>query len=193
MNGILREAVNLKLVSNLQMSRQVSYVKDVENILISNNNDFIPSLYERIEYNGTLKDKVSFMVSEKLAEGYHYILALDEADKVIGFTDIKEESSLVYGELLKTIAIGTSAIQKEFQGKGIAKLLYSFVDELAIQLDVDVVTRRTWSSNIRQLNLYERFGYKQVECVLNFRGEGIHALYFCKWFKDACVIQANSI
>lgn len=183
MNGILCEIVDLKLMNNLQMKENRGYIEDIEKILVSANDDFVPNLYDRIEYDGILEEKVSFRISERLKEGYQYILALDKSDKVVGFTEVQEKVDSVNGVNLTSINVGTSAIRKDFQGKGIAKLLYSYLDNLAILLDVDMVVRSTWSSNFRQLALYERFGYVEIARLENSRGEGIHSLKFCKMFK----------
>lgn len=184
MNGILHKSIELKFVSNLEMLKGEVYLKDIEDILVSTNNDFIPSLYERIEYDGTLREKIRFMINEKLEQGYHYILALDVDGKVIGFTDVKIGEDLVCNQNVYSIGVGTSAVYKEYQGKGIAKMLYEFLDNLAMENNVDVVTRRTWSLNERQLKLYEKFGYKEFERIPNLRGEGIDGVYFCKWFNS---------
>ena len=90
--------------------------------------------------------------------------------------------SLVYNEYLFGINVGTTAINKSYQGRGIAKNLYSFLDDLAVESNVDVVLRSTWSLNERQLKLYERFQYIEIERVHNARGEGNDLLKFCKWF-----------
>lgn len=184
MSGILCETIRLKLTSNSEMLDRIGYVSGVEQILVANNNDFIPSLYDRIEYDGTLEEKVSFQMKGKLEEGYHYILALNESNEIVGFTEVKEGVSLVHNEDLRALNVGTSAIHKDLQGKGVAKMLYSFLDNLAIEFNVDVVVRRTWSTNIRQLKLYDKFGYEEIERIPNLRGEGIDSVRFCKWFKD---------
>lgn len=176
--------VNLRFVENAEIIKRTDYIKGVRNILISNNNDFVPSLHERIEHEGTLEEKIDFRINEKLEQGYHYILAVDEFDEVIGFTEMKVcNVNQAFNRPVSSINIGTSAIHKELQGSGIAKLLYTFLDDLADDMDVDVVVRNTWSTNARQLKLYCRFGYEEIERIPNFRGEGIDSVKFCKWFK----------
>lgn len=183
MNGILYNVVDLKFIDNMQMKENQCYIEDINEILMSTNNDFIPSLHDRIKHDGTLKEKVLFRTNERLNEGYQYILALDKVNKVVGFTEVQEKFDLVNGASIRYLSIGTSAIHKELQGQGIAKLLYSYLDNLAILKEVDMVVRHTWSSNLRQLTLYKKFGYVEIECLENVRGEGIHSLKFCKWFK----------
>lgn len=169
-------------VSNLEISCNKDYLSNIKEILIDSNNDFIPNLYERIDFEGTLKEKIDFRINERLSQGYHYLLVFYKLE-IVGFTEILFGDSLVYNQYLFGINVGTTTIRKSFQSKGIAKLLYSFLDNLAVESKVNVVLRSTWSLNVRQLKLYERFGYTEIERIHNARGEGNDLLKFCKWFK----------
>lgn len=181
MNREFVNEVEVKFLTNYQVSQHEKYLKEIKEILISNNTSFIPSLFERIELDGTLEEKVNYRVNKRILEEYHYILATYQ-NRVVGFTEMKLADSLVYNENLYAINVGTSAIALEHQGKGIAKLLYNHLEELAVKFGVDVVVRSTWSLNIKQLKLYERFGYKEIARSHNERGEGNDLVKFCKWF-----------
>lgn len=172
-----------KFLNNHQIKKESEYIKEIENILISNNEDFMPTLYERINYKGTLSEKVNFQVKEKIKAGYNYILALNENNEVIGFTEVMIGDTIINNNPIKIINVGTSAISKDLHGNGIAKMLYSFLDELALKMEIDVIFRKTWSLNVKQLKLYEKFGYKEIERQVNARGQNNDLVYFCKWFK----------
>lgn len=169
--------ITLKFVSNFRMLKQDKYIDGVNKILASTNEDFIPSLFERLDYGVTLEDKVRFRTEEKLNDGFHYALALNEKDEVIGFTEFKLKTS---EDNMKTLNIGTSAVSKSFHGQGVAKMLYGFIDELAFKLKVGAVYKRTWALNTRQLRLYEKFGYSEVSREINGRGVGNDSITFCK-------------
>ncbi len=176
--------VKVEFIDNQRMLKNASYLKRMADILISNNNDFVPSLFERIEHGETIEEKVRFRVNEKLRHGYHYIVATDELDEIVGFTEINICETEIFNKVEYSITVGTSAIHKEFHGKGVGKKLYRFLDDLAVKLGVDVIIRRTWSTNARQLKLYGEFGYKEFERYPNLRGEGLDSIAFCKWFKE---------
>lgn len=173
-----------KFLNNHQIKKESKYIKEIENILISNNEDFMPTLYERIDYKGTLSEKVNFQVKEKIKAGYNYILALNENNEVIGFTEVMIGETIINNNPIKFINVGTSAISKAFHGNGIAKMLYSFLDEFALKMKIDVIFRKTWSLNVKQLKLYEKFGYKEIERQVNARGQDNDLVRFCKWLKN---------
>lgn len=173
-----------KFLNNHQIKKESKYIKEIENILISNNEDFMPTLYERIDYKGTLNEKVNFQVKEKIKAGYNYILALNESNEVIGFTEVMIGDTIINNNPIKFINVGTSAISKDFHGNGIAKMLYSFLDEFALKMKIDVIFRKTWSLNVKQLKLYEKFGYKEIERQVNARGQNNDLVHFCKWLKN---------
>lgn len=176
------EEYKIELILNHEMKVKEDFQIQIKNILIKENNSFIPSLYHRIEYGDTLEEKVEFRLLERLSHGYHYIVIFKE-ERILGYTEILVGDSIVYGELLYGINVGTSIVDNEFQGKGIGKLLYNRLDELAKEFGVDVVLRSTWSLNSRQLSLYNKYGYSEIERIHNARGEGNDLLKFCKYFK----------
>lgn len=178
----MNKLLNVTLKTSNQILQDNGLQNEIKRILISNNNEFIPSLYDRIEFQGTLEEKVDFRIKERIQHGYHYILAFLEA-KLVGFTEFLPGDVEVQNQNLYAINVGTSAIDKDHHGQGVAKALYAFLDDLAINSNVDAVLRSTWSQNGKQLRLYERFGYKEIERIKNFRGENNDLIKFCKFFK----------
>lgn len=178
----MKQEIKIVLMENEFMKTQERYINHAKLILVSNNNDFIPTLFERIDYPGTIEEKVDYAINKKLEDGYNYILALRN-DEVVGFTEFIKGDYVYKGESKRSINVGMSAVHKKVHGQGVAKLLYSLLDSLVETLDVEIITRKTWSTNERQLKLYEKFGYTETERRKNLRGEGIDSITFCKLFK----------
>lgn len=172
----------VELVVNSIINENENYLSQIKEIMKKSNNDFIPNLFDRIIEGDTLDDKINNRILDRLSKDYHYILVFED-EKIIGFTEIKIGDSELNGEILFGINVGTTVIDKDNQGRGVAKLLYTKLDELALEFKVDVVLRSTWSLNLRQLKLYDTFGYTEVGREVNARGEGNDLLKYCKWFK----------
>lgn len=178
----MKEEIQVIMIDNQKISKNKQYLSHIKNIMISNNENFSPTLFERINHPGSLKEKVEFAIQNKLKDNYHYILAIKK-NVVVGFTEFKEDETIHEGNIKKSLNVGMSAVHKDLHGKGVAKLLYTFLDELATVYNVDMISRKTWSTNLRQLMLYEKFGYIETERIKDFRGKGIDSISFCKLFK----------
>lgn len=176
------QELNIVLILNEQMAKEEKYIRTAKEILFSNNLEFTPTLFERIEYPGTLEEKVNYAINKKINDGYNYILAI-ENNEVVGFTEFVKGEFLYKGKLMDSLNVGMSAVHKKHHGRGIAKLLYTFLDSLVHDFGAEIVVRKTWSTNYKQLRLYEKFGYIEADRVKNLRGEGIDSISFCKIFK----------
>lgn len=185
-NVVLKEnksqELKIVLMLNEQMVKEERYIREAKDVLLSNNNDFIPTLFERIEYPGTLEEKINYAINTKLENGYNYILAIEE-DKVVGFTEFVEGEFLHEEKVKSSLNVGQSAVHKSAHGKGIGKLLYEVLDNTALYFNAEIVVRKTWSTNLKQLSLYNRFGYAETSRVKNLRGEGVDSITFFKEFK----------
>lgn len=181
MENKFSENVAIVFVPNDKMREQKETIERLENILALNDTNFVPSLFERIEFEGTLKEKVNFRIKERLDDKYNYLLAFYNGE-IVGFTELKFEIREIIDVALYTISIGTSVIDPRFQGKGIAKRLYSTVEEIAVKANAQAVTRATWSLNCTQLNLYNKFGYSEYERIKDGRGPGNDLIKFYKLF-----------
>lgn len=177
----IKDKISIEFLPNYVIENKIHLLEGIKRILISNNQTFIPTLYERIEFKGTLEEKVNYRIQERL-NNYHYILAIYD-EEVVGFTEFRTDDSSIGETYHYCINVGTSAVHLDFQGYGIAKMLYKELDELAMLLDVDAVLRSTWTMNSKQIKLYESFGYREIERLENSRGEGNHLVKYCKWFK----------
>lgn len=177
----IKGKIIIKFLPKHIIAKKLSFLRGIKEILISNNNSFIPTLYERIEFEGTLEEKIDYRIQERL-NNYHYILAIYDGE-VVGFTEFRTDDSSIGETYHYCINVGTSAVHLDFQGYGIAKMLYKELDELAIILNVDAVLRSTWTMNAKQIKLYESFGYREIGRLENSRGEGNHLVKYCKWFK----------
>lgn len=181
MESKFSKEIKVVFMENNIVSEDVNVQSKVMEILELNNNSFLPSLYERIEFVGDLKEKIRFRVQDRLKSEYNYILAyIDE--EIVGFTEVKFEYREFNGKILYTIAIGTSVVNPHYQNMGVGKALYSKVEELPVLCGAEAVTRSTWSKNLRQLNLYSKFGYIEYERDPNARGIGNDLVKFYKIF-----------
>ena len=164
---------------NEEIRNNQSIIKNICEILIANNLNFYPSLFERIENGDTLEEKVYNRVHEKIQANYHYIVAY-AGDSVVGFSEIKVNSVDIDSRKVRAATVGTSAVSPTYHGKGVVRSLYDEIEKFAEENKVESIVRTTWSKNEKQLALYFKYGYKEYYREENARGEGNHLISFKK-------------
>ena len=164
---------------NEEIRNNQSIIKNICEILIANNLNFHPSLFERIENGDTLEEKINNRVHEKIESNYNYIIAY-AGDAVVGFSEIKVDFVNINSKKTKTSTVGTSAVSPRYHGKGVVRSLYDEIEKFAEENRVKSIVRTTWSKNEKQLALYFKYGYKEYYREENARGEGNHLIRFKK-------------
>jgi Acetyltransferases len=93
---------------------------------------------------------------------------LKDNGKCIAYVAINEEQSPEYSHInwgtdgRKVLVIHRLSVHPEYQGKGIAKKILRFIEELAIKNDYSCIRLDAYSGNETALKLYENFGYRKV-------------------------------
>lgn len=140
--------------------------------------DFYPTLSSRENsINGPIKYFESLFL-----ENVKYVLAFME-EQLVGFSIFFHN---YYEELIAQFTpcnyVKVACVHPSFRGLGIASMLNNFIEtQLPSNLVLPYIVRRTWSSNLPQLRLLEKFGYKLIHKHHNDRGDNISTVYFAKF------------
>lgn len=159
------------------------YEKDIWDLLVLADNEFVPSLSSR---NSTLQ--TSFEETEsphqdkpvayfEIIKQQNFILALKD-DKVIGFLSYIPDYILPFSYMDEEIAtqyVSTIIVAPQFRGQNITQMLYKkLIDEKSC------IATRTWSTNNAHINILRKLKFELVKTLPNDRGRGIDTLYFLK-------------
>jgi ribosomal protein S18 acetylase RimI-like enzyme len=93
---------------------------------------------------------------------------LKDNGKCIAYVAINEEQSPEYSEIKwfsegrKVLVIHRLSVHPEFQGKGIAKKMLNFIEDVATKNNYSCIRFDAYSGNKIALKLYEHFGYKKA-------------------------------
>ena len=145
--------------------------------------EFVPPLSQRVstrQSNLTDTDSISATGIEsyfdEMAE-QSFLLAVSETDgRLLAFLSYIPSRQLPE-EILdrESSYVSTICTAHNVRGNGIARALYRELEELA-----DVITIRTWSTNMSQLHILNKLGYEELARIPNDRGKGVDTLYFIK-------------
>lgn len=171
-------------LNNEEIKNNKLIIENICKILIQNNLNFNPTLFERIKNGETLEEKVYNRTQEKINLSYNYILAY-AGDSVVGFSEIKVDFVGIHSRKTRAAVVGTSAVSPAYHGKGVVHCLYNEIEEFAKENKVESIVRTTWSKNEKQKALYYKYGYKEYKREENARGEGNHLISFKKDLEHA--------
>ncbi|MBU3076074.1 GNAT family N-acetyltransferase [Clostridium estertheticum] len=93
---------------------------------------------------------------------------LKDNGKYIAYVAINEEQSPEYSKInwstdgIKVLVIHRLSVHPESQGKGIAKKMLKFIEDVAAVNNYSCIRLDAYSGNETALKLYENFGYKKV-------------------------------
>ena len=93
---------------------------------------------------------------------------LKDNDKYIAYVAITEEQSPEYSQIKwvsdgrKVLVIHRLSVHPQSQGKGIAKKILSFIEEVATKNNYSCIRLDAYSGNETALKLYKNFGYREV-------------------------------
>ena len=156
--------------------------QEMLSILIECDEDFIPSLSSRREKGQSQVDKLKIYMEEK--KNYPHLFVYKDK-QLIGFSNFihKEIIKINYKDVY-TNFIDTTCILPDYRNLGIGKNVYAYYENLLPeQYKLSYIARETWSTNYRQIHIYEQLGYKRVAIKLNDRGEDIHTYTYIKKVK----------
>lgn len=180
-------------ISVIEIKRKEGYlltdseIRRLVKIYKANDKAYTPTLKERHrvisdkELYKALKDKLV----ERINLGYiFYLVYLD--GKLVGFNNHRLRQKYIKGKEYAILEIGTTSIHPKYQNRGIGKALYTRIDEDAENYyKVEAITRVTWSTNERQIYLYEKYNYKPYLIRLDHFGiEGVNSVSFYKILKE---------
>ncbi|WP_081627963.1 GNAT family N-acetyltransferase [Caldisalinibacter kiritimatiensis] len=144
--------------------------------------DFYPTLSSRENStNGPVKYFEGLFI-----ENAKYVLAFME-EQLVGFSIFFHD---YYEELIAQYTpcnyVKVACVHPSYRGLGIATMLNNFIEnQLPTDLVLPYIVRRTWSSNIPQLKVLEKFGYKLIHKFDNDRGDNISTVYFAKFIENS--------
>lgn len=176
-------------VSVIEIVRKEGYLLEefeihrIVEIYQSNNKSYTPTLQQRfgVEEECNLYEALKNRIIERINKGYiFYLVFLDGV--LVGFNNHCLTQKWIKGARYAVLEIGTTSILPDYQNKGIGTALYARIDEDAEHhYKVDAIIRVTWSTNERQIHLYEKYMYKPYLIRLDHFGiEGVDSITFYK-------------
>lgn len=163
----------------VQIERKPGYelsieeIHDIVRIYHENNDHYEPTLQMRF-HAATMDElytKLYDSIIMRIEKGHIFYLIYDETQQIIGFNNHCLTHKTIQNTQLSVMDIGTTSIQQNMQNKGIGKALYTRMDMDARDIyRVEAVTRRTWSTNTRQIELYKRYEYEPYIVYINHYG-----------------------
>ena len=89
-----------------------------------------------------------------LAEGHECWVAYDASDTVVGY--------FVLMQVVDEAHLLTIAVRADLQGRGIGRSLLEHTIETAKSIPVESILLEVRPSNMRAVDLYERYGFKEI-------------------------------
>lgn len=105
----------------------------------------------------------------------------------IAYNYVLEHEGIIIGYygfwvMFDNIDITKVSIRKEFQGKGLSKILMEDLFSRIASLDIVSITLEVRVSNIRAINLYSKFGFKEISVRKKYYQDGEDAIIMQKEF-----------
>ena len=162
------------------------YSNDLLTLIQLCDNDFVPPLSQR---NSTVQKTLKPHDNAKSENGvlkyynemmHQHILAVLEGSVLVGFGSFRENvvSDVIPEDYTPNIYISTIIMHPNTRGKGIATGLYTHLLE-SFGNSRNMITR-TWSTNTAHIRILEKFGFAELHCIPNDRGNEIDTVYFLK-------------
>lgn len=118
---------------------------------------------EQIDYMVERYQSVDAITQQIHKEGIDYFI-LNNDEAAIGYFAIKMETDRLF--------ISKFYILKEYRKKGYAKQAYQFLKGLSEAMDLKHIYLFTHKKNEDSIAVYEKFGMKKVDSVVNDFGDG---------------------
>lgn len=166
-------------ISLLTQNLKEQYADEILDMIRVADKDFVPPLSARSsttqsDLKGVSSGGVENYFSEMMKQE---ILGAFEENKLLGIVSFRDNYESDVVKILPNIYISTLFVHSDARGRGLTKILYSYLFDL--YSDRSVFTR-TWSTNIAHIKILEYFGFTLFLRLENDRGEGIDTVYFKK-------------
>lgn len=136
--------------------------KDVTELLQLETTCFNPKLYSSLLTKST--------VTHLIGRANGFILINKQQDRLAGYAQITFRSNLTAGRFYSL------AVHPDFQGKGVANLLFKSVEQTCQALGADTVLLEIREDNKALRYRYEKFGYKPYRRVKDYYPDGCAAI-----------------
>lgn len=103
----------------------------------------------------------------------HFIIALDDAQSVIGYAG-------VFAPGVAAADILTVGVIPKYRGQGIARALMALITEWAKTQGADAMMLEVKIDNLEAISLYESLGYLKLNIRKDYFGSGLDALVMRK-------------
>lgn len=183
----------MKDIAVIEIVRKEGYlledweIDSIVEIYQSNNSIYTPTLVERfrVEDALSLREVLHDRITERINLGYIFYLIYLEGE-LVGFNNHCLSQQYIKGFEYAVLEIGTTSILPSYQNRGIGTALYARIDDDAEHLyGVDAIVRVTWSTNERQIHLYEKYEYQPYLIKLDHFGvAGVDSLSFYKLLRE---------
>ena len=104
----------------------------------------------------------------------HFVVALDEAQSIIGYAGILVPAAQVEADIL------TVGVLEAHRGKGIARHLMALITDFAVDRQATAMMLEVKSDNVEAIGLYESLGYSKISIRKDYFGTGLDALIMRK-------------
>lgn len=108
---------------------------------------------------GFSKEKLTQEINDKNSEFYFAIVN----NEVIGYLKVNFGESQTELKDSKALEIERIYVSKEFQGKGVAQILYSKAIEIAKLKSAEYVWLGVWEENPRAISFYKKNGFVEFD------------------------------
>ena len=106
------------------------------------------------------------IIENDIKKEYGYVIK--DNGRCIAYVAINEEQSPEYCQVKwlsdgrNVLVIHRLCVHPEYQGKGVAKKMLNFIEDLAAENNYSCIRLDAYSGNERAIRLYENFGYKKA-------------------------------
>jgi len=102
------------------------------------------------------------------------VLAL-EGETVAGFMAFRRDHTCEHITRVPNLYASTCLIHPDFRGQ---KLMQRFYETMMAAFPGRPIYTRTWHTNYPHLRVLDKLGFRQLCCLENHRGQGIHTVYY---------------
>lgn len=162
-------------------------VDSIVNILRKNDTEFEPALSSRYKTESGGQDAATQYFLSKLKDDTHFFITYLN-DMVVAFMIVNELFSSYFNQTIGEI--NTTCVDPNYRSYGLGVMLYEFADLIVPNLyNVNIVSRNTWSTHIRQIDRYERFGYQEYYREPKPGMDNVDAVFFYKNFAHSYFLE----
>ena len=146
---------------HVHSEKEVSLVADLANTIW---NEHYPKIIgqEQVDYMVEKFQSVE-AINQQINEGYVYHL-INYNDESVGYLSIKKNNDDLF--------LSKIYVLKEFRGKGIGKVAFSFIENQAKEQNCKTISLTVNKYNTNTVNAYEKIGFKNIDSIVIDIGNG---------------------